>query len=89
MCTNNLRQIERVVADGVEDQVLQLVDHTEQVLSERGHGWRCVLRVVGERGDVGAVGGGGAVVWVLRCLGLRFLAGLAAPIRVVLGAAEV
>jgi hypothetical protein len=36
--THNLREIKRVIADGVEDQVLQLVDGAEQVLAEGCHG---------------------------------------------------
>lgn len=40
----NLRQIERVVANGVEDQVLQLVDGRQQVVAESSHvaecGWK-------------------------------------------------
>jgi hypothetical protein len=40
--TNNLREIQRIIADGVEDQVLQLVDHTEQVFSEGSHSCECV-----------------------------------------------
>lgn len=34
----NLGQIERVVANGVEDQVLQLVDGRQQVVAEGSHG---------------------------------------------------
>ncbi len=34
----NLGQIERVVADGVEDEILQLVDGAEQVVAEGSHG---------------------------------------------------
>ena len=41
--TNNLREIQRIIADGVEDQVLQLVDHTEQVFSEGSHSCECVF----------------------------------------------
>lgn len=35
--THNLREIERVAADGVEHQVLQLVDRGEQIFAEGGH----------------------------------------------------
>jgi hypothetical protein len=31
--THNLGQIERIIADGVEDQVLKLVDGVQQLLS--------------------------------------------------------
>jgi hypothetical protein len=42
----NLRKIERVTANGVEDQILQLVDGAEQVLAQGSHGngrcsWDC------------------------------------------------
>jgi hypothetical protein len=40
--TNNLREIQRIIADGVEDQILQLVDHTEQVFSEGSHYCGCM-----------------------------------------------
>ena len=33
----NLGKIERIVADGVEDQILELVDHVQQLLSQRCH----------------------------------------------------
>ena len=35
--TDNLRQVKGVVADGIEDEVLQLVHHAQQVLPERRH----------------------------------------------------
>lgn len=35
--TYNLRKIERVIADRVEDQVLQLVHSDEQIIAERRH----------------------------------------------------
>lgn len=35
--THNLREIERVAADGIEHQVLQLVDRGEQIFAEGGH----------------------------------------------------
>lgn len=41
LCTRtayNLREIKRVVADGVEDEVLQLVHHAQQIGTERCHG---------------------------------------------------
>ena len=37
MATYNLGQIQRVIANSVEDQVLQLVDGREQVLAESCH----------------------------------------------------
>jgi hypothetical protein len=37
---HNLGEVEGVAADGVEDQVLQLVDSGEQILAERSHGYR-------------------------------------------------
>lgn len=37
----NLGQVERVVANGVEDQVLQLVDGRQQVIAECSHGAGC------------------------------------------------
>jgi hypothetical protein len=37
LVTHNLRQIERVAANGVEHQVLQLVDRGEQILAEGRH----------------------------------------------------
>jgi hypothetical protein len=40
--TNNLRKIQRIIADGVEDQILQLVDHAEQVFSESSHYCGCI-----------------------------------------------
>lgn len=42
---HNLREVERIVADGIEDQILQLVDDVEQVLTERRHGepYACVV----------------------------------------------
>jgi hypothetical protein len=33
----DLRQVQAIIADGVEDQVLQLIDYAEQILSQRGH----------------------------------------------------
>jgi hypothetical protein len=33
----NLRQIQRVIADGVEDQVLQPVDYVEKFISKCSH----------------------------------------------------
>lgn len=46
--TNNLREVQRIIADGIEDQVLQLVYHSKEIFAERGHvcervwplGWR-------------------------------------------------
>jgi hypothetical protein len=38
MATYNLGEIEGVIANGVEDQVLQLVDGDEQILTESCHG---------------------------------------------------
>jgi hypothetical protein len=35
--TYNLRQVERVIADGVEDEVLKAVDDIEQLLTQRRH----------------------------------------------------
>jgi hypothetical protein len=37
----NLREIEGVIANGVEDQVLQLIDGPQQVVAERSHGSGC------------------------------------------------
>ena len=37
MVAYNLREVKRVVADGVEDQVLQLVDGAEEVIAESSH----------------------------------------------------
>ena len=34
---DNLREVERIVADGVEDQILELVDGGEEVIAEGGH----------------------------------------------------
>lgn len=56
--TNNLREIQRIIADGVEDQVLQLVDHAEQVFSKSSHSCGSVFLCVGEV----VVGAGEAVV---------------------------
>lgn len=36
--TYNLRQIEGVIADGVEDEILEAVDDIEQLLTQRRHG---------------------------------------------------
>ena len=35
--TNNLGEIETVVANGIKNQILQLVDNFQQVLAERSH----------------------------------------------------
>lgn len=35
--TYNLRQVQRIVSDGVEDQILQFVDDSQQILAERSH----------------------------------------------------
>jgi len=40
--SDNLREIQRIIADGVEDQILQLVNHTEQVFSEGSHYCGCM-----------------------------------------------
>jgi hypothetical protein len=40
--TNNLREIERIIADGVEDQVLQLVYYSKEIFAERSHVCECV-----------------------------------------------
>ena len=34
---HNLGQIQRVIADGVEDEILKLIDGCEQILPERSH----------------------------------------------------
>lgn len=47
--THNLWQVKRVAADGIEDEVLQLVDSVEQVVSEGRH--RDVRRLVTARGN--------------------------------------
>jgi hypothetical protein len=44
--TNNLREIQRIIADGVEDQVLQFVYHSEEIFTERGHVCECVWPLV-------------------------------------------
>ena len=36
-----LREIEGVIANSVEDQVLQLIDSPQQVVAERSHGSGC------------------------------------------------
>lgn len=36
--THNLRKIETIIADGVEDEILQLVDSGQQILAESSHG---------------------------------------------------
>ena len=36
--TYNLRQIQRVIPDGVEDEILQAIDDVEQLLAQRSHG---------------------------------------------------
>jgi len=41
--TYNLRQIQRVIPDGVEDEILQAIDDVEQLLAQRSHGAGCVL----------------------------------------------
>jgi hypothetical protein len=33
----NLRQVERIIANSVEDKVLELVDSAEQVIAQRSH----------------------------------------------------
>ena len=35
--TNDLREIQRIIADSVENQILQFVDHAEQIFSEGSH----------------------------------------------------
>lgn len=42
----NLWQIERIITDGVEDQVLEFVDYVEEILTESGH-VGCMPRNVG------------------------------------------
>ena len=37
MVAYNLRQIKGIIADGVEDEVLQLVDRRQQVVAEGSH----------------------------------------------------
>lgn len=37
-CAYNLWQVQRVISYRVEDEVLELVDDSEQVFTERGHG---------------------------------------------------
>jgi hypothetical protein len=37
----NLGQVQRVIANGIENQVLELVDGGEQVLAEGGHDFGC------------------------------------------------
>lgn len=34
----NLRQIEGIIADGIEDEILKAVDDIEQLLTQRRHG---------------------------------------------------
>jgi hypothetical protein len=51
----NLWQVEGIGADGVEDQVLQLVDSREQILAESSHGDRgeevvIIVMLVEDRG---------------------------------------
>lgn len=33
----NLRKVQTIIADGVEDQILQLVDYPKQILSKGSH----------------------------------------------------
>lgn len=40
----NLREVQTIIADSVEDQILKLVDYPKQVLTQRSH--RCVGRWV-------------------------------------------
>lgn len=35
--TYNLGKVERIIADGVEDEVLQLVDRVKQIIAEGSH----------------------------------------------------
>lgn len=35
--SHNLWEVEGVIADSVEDQILELVDYSKQVLAERCH----------------------------------------------------
>lgn len=46
--THNLRQIQRVISYGVEDQILELVNYTEEIVAEGSHvvdspGWQRVI----------------------------------------------
>lgn len=36
-CAYDLGQIQRIIADGIEDKVLELVDYMEEVLAQRSH----------------------------------------------------
>ena len=55
---HNLRKIKGVAADGVEDQILQLVDSGEQILAERSHGYGAALLDESESGGELVVEGG-------------------------------
>lgn len=46
--TYNLRQVQRIISNSVEDQVLEPVYNAEQLITERGHveGWGAPMRVV-------------------------------------------
>lgn len=37
--THDLGEVERIVADGIENKVLQFVDRVQQVFPESGHCW--------------------------------------------------
>jgi hypothetical protein len=36
--TYNLRQVQRIISNSVENEVLQPVDHVEELLAQRSHG---------------------------------------------------
>ena len=43
----NLRQIQRIISNGVEDEILKPIDDVEQLLAQRRHGaGDCVRRLV-------------------------------------------
>lgn len=85
VCTNNLRQVEGIIADGVEDQVLQLVDDAEQVLSESRHLYSWSLQdLKGSRLRWAQMSWWYRREWAAQLVALL----RAAPIRVVVAAAE-
>lgn len=56
--TYNLGQVERVIADGVEDEILEFVDGPKQVVAQRGHDRTGLLMADPSMEDAGQWRGG-------------------------------
>jgi len=51
-CAYDLRQVQRVISNSVENKVLELVDDTKQIFTERGHDGGVGLRCCAGRGGL-------------------------------------